>query len=148
MMLSSVASEEVEYVRDVTIKRTKAFRSYPDSINRSASASINSGFDGGLVTRMSSSGSTSPRPMKCFQYRLASDFAKNRLSGDVIQSLSACRGSTVVSTFSTSASRPAGATDFPVLGCFADGGATRVTNETSAPCDFLVTVEKNADNRA
>src|SRR6056297_2911275 len=121
MMLSSVASEEVEYVRDVTIKRTKAFRSYPDSINRSASASINSGFDGGLVTRMSSSGSTRPRPMKCFQYRLTNALAKNGFCGDVTQSLSTFLGSRVVSIAIASASRPAGWTDWPVLGCLAEG---------------------------
>ena len=36
---------------------------------------------GGLVTRRSSSGSTIPRPMKCFQVRFTSALAKNGLAG-------------------------------------------------------------------
>ena len=73
--------------------RTSPFRSYPLATKSFSSAASNSGFDGGLVSRMSSSGSISPRWKKCFQYRLTSALAKNGLAGARIQSASRSRGS-------------------------------------------------------
>src|SRR4051812_113007 len=72
---------------------TSAFKLYLLSMKFFDRASSSSGFDGGLVTRMSSSGSTIPRPKKCAQYRLATVLAKNGFFASVIQSASFTRGS-------------------------------------------------------
>jgi ATP-dependent Clp protease ATP-binding subunit ClpA len=61
---------------DRAIERTSRRRSYPSATNSSASASSSAGFDGGLVTRKSSAGSTSPRPVMWRQTRLTAARAK------------------------------------------------------------------------
>src|SRR5206468_12459714 len=65
------------YVRLVTMMRISAFSEYLLSIRFFASTSSSSRLLGGLVTRMSSIGSTMPRPKKCAQYRFATARAKN-----------------------------------------------------------------------
>ena len=54
----------VAQARAFMIVRMNPFRSYLSLIISCARASSSSGFDGGLVERMSSIGSTRPRPMK------------------------------------------------------------------------------------
>src|SRR5262249_55492269 len=100
----SLGTAESWYVRLLQIVLTSAFRLYLLSTRSLASASSNSGLLGGLVTRMSSSGSTIPRPKKCAQYRVATALAKNGFCGSTIQSTSLCRGSSSADTSTTSPS--------------------------------------------
>ena len=124
--------------------------SKPWSVNRFVSASSSSGFDAGFVARMSSSGSTSPRPKKCFQVRFTNDRAKNGLSGDVSQSASCSRGSSLASIVSGVPPRPAGVSWSPDFGCLAVATPVlwKIRCSASLSPGFLPSCVKNAENRA
>ena len=63
------------------MSRTRLLKSYLYSTSLSPSCSNSSGLLGGLLTRMSSTGSTMPAPKKCAQTRLATLVAKIRVVG-------------------------------------------------------------------
>ena len=61
------------------IVRTRCLTSKRCATKSRVSAANSSAFDGGLASRMSSTASTSPRPMKFFQTRLTSDPREERI---------------------------------------------------------------------
>ena len=79
-------------------------------------ASSSSGFDGGLASRMSSTASTRPRPMKFFHTRLTIARAKNGFSGATSQSAKYCRRSSAESSGSGRPSSGRGASGAFSLG--------------------------------
>ncbi len=82
-----------------------------------ASASSSSGWTGGLDRLMSSGGSTSPLPKNWAQTKLAVARAKYGLSGAVIQSASALRGSSSSATVTGVPSSRRGWAGFLVRRC-------------------------------
>src|SRR4051794_41701899 len=70
------------------MSRTSAFRSYFDAVNRLPSSSSSSGFEAGLLTRKSSTGSTIPAPLKCAQTRVANDAPNHGVLGGASHSAS------------------------------------------------------------
>src|SRR5215204_6571907 len=79
------------YVRDVQMSRTSFLKSYLYSVNFLPRASSSSAFDGGLLTRTSSTSWMMPRPKKWPQTMFARLVAKYGLSGDASQAASTCR---------------------------------------------------------
>lgn len=89
-----------------------------DRRNSPARWSSNSGFDGGLVSRKSSTSCTIPLPKKCPQRRFDRALAKNGLSGRTIQSTRACRGSSSGENLGAAPSGYLGSGTLPVRGSF------------------------------
>ena len=85
---SAVPEDARPYVRDVQSIRTRARTSWPEAMNASVSLSNSAGCEAGFVSRRSSTGSTSPRPMTWNQMRLTCALAKRRFSVPVIQTAS------------------------------------------------------------
>ena len=81
------------YVRELQMSRTSALRSYFEAVNRLPSSSSSSGFEAGLLTRKSSTGSTIPEPLKWAQTRLANDAANHGFLGEASHSARTTRRS-------------------------------------------------------
>src|SRR6266545_6992725 len=108
---------DVWYTRELVMSTISFRTSYLFSTRFFASASSSSGFEGGLVARTSSTGSTKPRPSVHAHTRLATFRAKNGLSGLVIHSASGTRRSPVGFAVGISVPSAYAYTSFFVRGC-------------------------------
>jgi hypothetical protein len=105
-------------VRDEVINLTRYRTSYPRATKSAVSASSSSGCVAGFVARKSSTGSTSPRPIRWYQTRFTCAFANSGFFGDVIHAASA--SSRLCSPDSATAPSPSSRvfTGAPVRGSF------------------------------